>query len=191
MVRKHNLPITGVNSDGASVTVGEVGLGHLTQLAGWGTFTDAAGKALQAHSLSLPSDYRTPARNGATTVWRIAPDRVLVRSSTPLGVQGTDELVTLDLSDARTCMTVAGDGAAGLLSRVIALDFSEKAFPAGTFVQTSLHHVGVLIERQDRDRFLVLLPTTWARSLTDLVVAHLSIAAGYQAEPVADSRSAP
>lgn len=177
MARKHTLPLTGVNSDGASVTVSETELGHLVQLAGWGAFVEMACKALRDHSLSLPQDYRTPARSAAATAWRIAPDRVLLRSVADLAIQGTDDLVTLELSDARICLSIAGDGAAGLLSRVIALDFSEQAFPAGTFVQTSLHHVGVLIERQDRDHFMVMLPTTWARSLTDLLVTHLAIPA--------------
>jgi methylglutamate dehydrogenase subunit D len=176
MARKHNLPFSGLNSDSASVIVSETELGHLTQLAGWGTFAEAAGEALQAHSLPLPTDYRRPVREGTVTVWRIAPDRVLVRSNNELGLEGTDELVTLDLSDARICLTVTGDGAAGLLSRIIALDFSDQAFPTGTFVQTSLHHVGVLIERQDKDQFIVLMPTTWARSLTDLLVTHLAVA---------------
>lgn len=177
MARKHTLPLTGVNSDGASVTVSETELGHLVQLAGWGAFVEAAGKALRDQALSLPQDYRTPARSAAATAWRIAPDRVLVRSASALAIQGTDDIVTLDLSDARIGLTIAGDGAEGLLSRMIALDFSEHAFPVGSFVQTSLHHVGVLIERQDRDQFMVMLPTTWARSLTDLLVTHLAIAA--------------
>lgn len=177
MAKKHNLPLTGINSDGASVTIGEAELGNLTQLAGWDTFADAASSTLQAHSLSLPQDYCMPVRSASATAWRIAPDRILVRSVGGLGIQDTDELVTLDLSDARVCLTVVGAGAAGLLSRMIALDFSEQAFPAGSFVQTSLHHVGVLIERQDRDSFLILLPTTWAQSLTDLLVMHLAVAA--------------
>jgi methylglutamate dehydrogenase subunit D len=177
MAKKHNLPLCGVNSDGASVTVGEVELGHLTQLAGWAGFSEAAGKALQQYALSFPEDYRRPVRNGSASAWRIAPDRVLVGSQGELGTEARQDLVSLDLSDARIGLSLEGPGAAGLLSRMIALDFSEQAFPAGTFVQTSLHHVGVLIERQGSETFLVLLPTTWARSLTDLLVTHLAIGA--------------
>lgn len=177
MAKKHNLPLRGVNSDGAAALVREVELGFLTQLAGWGDFFDAADGILRMQSLSVPTDYRTPVRRGATTVWRIAPDRVLVRSDARMDFAKKDEIVELDLSDARVCLTLEGAGAAGLLSRMIALDFSETAFPAGTFAQTSLHHVGVLVERTEADRFAVFIPTTWARSLTDLLVNHLDVAA--------------
>lgn len=177
MAKKQNLPLRGVNSDGATVLVDENELGFLTQLAGWESFSEAADTALRTQSLSLPQDYRSPVRRGAMTVWRIAPDRVLIRSDVKLDMQISDELVALDLSDARVCLTVEGDGAAGLLQRMIALDFSEHAFPVGTFAQTSLHHVGVLVERLERNKFMVMLPTTWARSLTDLVATHITLAA--------------
>lgn len=177
MAKKHNLPLRGLNSDGQTVLVSEVKLGHLTQLAGWETFADAADTVLKTQGLSLPTDYRFPVHTDGKTVWRIAPDRVLLRSETPVDISVPQDLVALEISDARVCLTLEGEGAAGLLGRVIALDFSEAAFPTGTFVQTSLHHVGVLIERLERDKFLVMLPTTWERSLTDLLVAHLTVAA--------------
>ncbi|ESY63176.1 hypothetical protein X743_33405 [Mesorhizobium sp. LNHC252B00] len=176
MAKKHNLPLRGVNSDGASVQVNEVEVGYLVQLAGWGNFADAADKALRSQSLSIPTDYRAPVSRGMMTVWRIAPDRVLVRSDSKLEFASTNDLVALDLSQARVCLTLDGPGTAGLLSRVIALDFDELLFPIGTFVQTSLHHVGVLVERQRRDQLTVIIPTTWARSLTDYLISHLALA---------------
>jgi heterotetrameric sarcosine oxidase gamma subunit len=177
MAKKHNLPLGGLNSDGQAVSVSEIALGNLTQLAGWQTFANATDAVLKTQGLSLPADYRSPVHGAGMTVWRIAPDRVLLRSETPVEMSVPEDLVTLDLSDARVCLILEGEGAAGLLGRVIALDFSEAAFPAGTFVQTSLHHVGVLVERLERDRFLVMVPTTWERSLTDLLVTHLTVAA--------------
>lgn len=177
MAKKHNLPLRGVNSDGAAVSVREVDLGYLAQLAGWGDFVSAADNMLRAQALAIPEDYRTPVRRGMMTVWRIAPDRVLVRSDAKLDFTSTESVVALDLSHARVCLALEGPGAAGLLSRVIALDFSETAFPVGTFVQTSLHHVGVLIERTGEREFMAFIPTTWARSLTDLLVTHLATAA--------------
>lgn len=177
MAKKHKLPLRGLNSDGQDVSICEIALGHLTQLAGWETFAGAANAALNTQGLSLPTDYRMPVHGSGMTAWRIAPDRVLLRSETPVDISVPQDLVALDLSDARVCLTLEGEGAAGLLGRVIALDFSQTAFPAGTFVQTSLHHVGVLVERLERDRFLVMVPTTWERSLTDLLVTHLTVAA--------------
>lgn len=169
-----NLQLTrGATSDGALLNLNVVELGYLTQLAGWDNFNDAANTALRAQGLSLPNHYSIPVRRGRTTVWRIAPDRVLVRSDTALRFESSNDLVVLELSEARICLMLDGAGAAGLLSRVIALDFSEAGFPVGAFVQTALHHVGVLVDRVERDRFAILIPTTWATSLRGFITDHL------------------
>lgn len=177
MAKKHHLPILGATSDDQAVTINEAEVGYLTQLAGWENFDKASDDALREKGLSVPTDFRSPVRRWLTTAWRIAPDRVLVRSDTALGFESSSELAVLDLSEARICLTLEGPGAAALLSRVIALDFSEAAFPVGTFAQTALHHVGVLVDRGGCDRFTVLIPTTWATSLTSLLVDHLAEAA--------------
>lgn len=181
---RDDLPVTGTLSDLARVTIDEIEIGHLTQLAGWSNFEAAAERLLQTLGVVLPADYRMPARTyhtpvraGATTVWRVAPDRVLVHSAAELGLASSPDVAVLDLSQARVCLSVTGPGAAALLSRVVALDFSGTAFPTGTFAQTGLHHVGVLIERTGRETFLVFIPTTWARSLTELLIDHLLVAA--------------
>ena len=171
---RDRFPVVGTISDGTAVAIDEVELGFLTQLAGWDRFREAAGNALGSQSLSLPEDYRLPVRHATATVWRIAPDRVLVRSEAKLPLESSDELVILDLSEARVCLAIEGPGAAGLLSRVIALDFSESGFPTGAFAQTALHHVGVLVDRQGPDRFTVLIPTTWATSMAGLLAGHIA-----------------
>lgn len=177
MAKNHAVPMSGVNSDGRVVSVRENEFGFLTQLAGWNKFDEVASASLQAQGGSLPKDYRKATVGEILTVWRIAPDRVLVQSDSKPAFQSSDDMVVLDLSEARVRLTLEGEGAAGLLSRVIALDFSETAFPIGTFVQTSLHHVGVLVERHASGRFTLLVPTTWARSLTSLLSDHLAQAA--------------
>lgn len=174
---RHDLPVKGMTSDGAAVAITEVEIGCLTQLAGWSGFEATAGRLLLALGLTVPDTYRVAARAGETTAWRVAPDRLLLRTATPPGLASSDDIAVLDLSQARICLSVTGTGAARLLSCVVALDFREAAFPAGTFVQTGLHHVGVLIERSDRDHFLVFIPTTWARSLRGLLADHLLLAA--------------
>lgn len=177
MAKKQHLPISGRTSDGQAVTISESEVQFLTQIAGWGEFEKAGNDALKAKGLSLPSDYRLPAKHNSTSIWRIAPDRALIRSNAALDIDATPELVVLDLSHARICIHIEGQGAAGLLSRVVALDFSEAGFPSGSFAQTALHHIGVLIERQERDEFSVLIPTTWATSLISLLSDHLHRAA--------------
>jgi heterotetrameric sarcosine oxidase gamma subunit len=165
--------IKGSTSDGKLVEISEDETGILTQLAGWHRFEETARAALQPHLLSLPQDGRRPIRAADKTVWRIAPDRALVMSSSPLRVESSHELVVLDLTDARMRLVVEGPGAADLLSRVMALDFSEATFPVGAFAQGALHHVGVLVDRRARDAFDLFIPTTWGTALKCLMVDHL------------------
>ena len=70
-------------------------------------------------------------------------------------------------------LAIEGPGAAGLLARVTSLDYTLKAFGIGTFAQTALHHVGVLIERSGLDRFEILVPTSWLQSVVDLMAENL------------------
>lgn len=167
------LPVNGRTSDGLAVAITEVDPGFLTQITGWDRFLEAGNSALQPHGLSLPTDYRTARTGTNARVWRTAPDRALVHSDAPIHLAGSDDLAVLDLSDARVVLVLKGDGAAGLLSRAIALDFSDTGFPTGTFAQTSLHHVGVLVERTAQDEFTVMIPTTWASSVTGFLADHL------------------
>jgi heterotetrameric sarcosine oxidase gamma subunit len=173
MLEKHRFPLAGLTSDGKAVSIHEEAIGTLTQLAGWDRFEPAADAQLRRLSLSLPGDYRQPVRAADRTVWRIAPDRALLRSPDAPALESSDDLVVLDLSDARMALMLDGAGAADLLSRVMTLDFSEPAFPVGSFAQGPLHHVGVLVDRHAADRFELLVPITWARSLIALLADHL------------------
>lgn len=170
----HRKPVSGRTSDGDAVTVGLSTVRVLTQIAGWERFADVADSALRRCALALPEDYRRPVRHGDDTAWRIAPNKVLVHGAARPDVAGIADLVCLDLSDARTRVTVRGPGAGGLLARLAPIDFSQRAFPAGTFVQTGIHHFGVLIDRHGAGDFELLTPSTWANALIDLIACHLS-----------------
>lgn len=174
MAEKHSMPVRGKTSDGLAVTISQAELGNLTQLAGWDKFHELADSELRKEGLSLPGDCRSSFRRGLTTVWRIAPDRALVRSDTAPGFESVTDLAVLDLSDSRVCLTLEGPGASGFLSRVASLDFSDVAFDVGTFAQTAVHHVSVLIDRSGPDQFAVLVPTTYATSLTSFLADHLT-----------------
>lgn len=174
MAEGYSVPISGKTSDGLAVTLSEVELGHLTQLAGWSDFNKTVDYAFRTQGLSVPSDYRSAVRGGMAVIWRIAPDRVLVRSETALALESANDVSVLDLSDSRVCLALQGPGASGLLSRVAALDFSDAAFPVGQFAQTAIHHISVLIDRQDGEHFTVLIPTTFARSIASFLTQHLA-----------------
>ncbi|WP_179298234.1 sarcosine oxidase subunit gamma [Mesorhizobium carmichaelinearum] len=177
MAEKYQLPVRGTTTDGLAVTISEVELGNLTQLAGWESFDKLADDVLRKQALSLPGDCRSSFRRGLTTVWRVAPDRVLVRSDTALSFGAVEPLVALELSDSRVCLRLNGPGASSLLSRVVALDLSDTGFPVGTFAQTAIHHVSVLVDRIGGDEFDILIPTTFGVSLSGFLGEHLKAAA--------------
>ncbi|MER8543334.1 hypothetical protein NKH17_28725 [Mesorhizobium sp. M1334] len=174
MVEKYALPVNGTTSDHLAVTINEVELGYLMQLTGWEDFERKANDALRAEGLAVPGDFCSSVRRGRTIVWRIAPDRALIRSDTALGLQSVVDLAVLDLSDARVCLRLEGPGVSGLFSRVTAIDFADAAFPVGHFAQTAIHHVSVLIDRHGPDQFTVFIPTTFATSLTSFLADHLT-----------------
>lgn len=169
-----HLPLSGLLSTGQPVCIVALPSHCLTQIAGWNG-VEAARDLLASLDLPFPADYRTGTGTGtgAWRVWRIAPDRLLIRSARPLAPVTDPALVGLDLSDARVPLAIEGPGAADLLARVTSLDYAPKAFDVGTFAQTALHHVGVLIERSGLDRFEILVPTSWLQSVVDLMAENL------------------
>lgn len=84
------------------------------------------------------------------------------------------DLVRLDLSEARIRLRLDGPDTAGMLARVVSVNTSLAAFAPGSFVQTGLHQVGVLIDRLSEDRFDVLVPQSWARSVGGVLQLHLT-----------------
>jgi heterotetrameric sarcosine oxidase gamma subunit len=56
-----------------------------------------------------------------------------------------------------------------LLARLAPLDVSLPAFPVGTFAQTGIHHVGVLLRRISAEIFEILIPVTWAATIWELI----------------------
>jgi heterotetrameric sarcosine oxidase gamma subunit len=167
------LPIRGSTSEGQEVTLREISLGHLTQLAGWDDFMALATEQLGNLGLGLSEDYRLAWRQNDAVAWRIAPDKILIRSDRPLTISSTPDLVALNLSQAKIRLHLEGPGAFGLLSRLAAIDFSETSFPVGTFAQTGVHHISVLIDRVGQHEFEVLVPTTWGSSLIEIMNVHL------------------
>lgn len=174
MLNVPSLPLRGAISDGRTVQMDEIPSNFVTQLAGWDKFLSAANDVLGNRDLSVPADYRVPVSSGNARVFRIAPNKVLVRSVAAFDVENTDDLVALDLSDARRCLELKGPGAADLLGRVMAIDFSIGAFPVGSFVQAGLDHIGVLVERLENDLFVLQIPTSWTSSVISMLGLHVS-----------------
>lgn len=167
------LPIRGMTSQEKAVSLHMRPVSLLYQISGWEGFDVAAGAVLRRLSLDLPPDFRTPVLAGNRSAWRIAPGRILLHCDVPPACDDVN-LTFLDLSDARVRLRIEGDGASDLVACVAPINVSAHAFPIGSFVQSGLRGIPVLIQRGDT-WFELLIPTTWAKSLISLLAAHVTL----------------
>lgn len=146
-------------------------LGSLLQIAGWDAFEKQCLALLSKFGFDTLGEYQNVLEANDVECYRIAPDKVLLRHREPnkladlMSSIDPAELATLDLSHSRCVFTISGIASNTLLSMVVPLDFSVSAFPVGSFAQTGIHHVGVLITREGPDTFKIFVPVTWAASL--------------------------
>lgn len=143
----------------------------LWHASGWGNLA-AAAPLLSDLGLEAPADYRTAMRAGGMTLRKIAPDRMLIEGCGDLSFNASDELVLLDLSHARTVITLSGTSARTVLALFCSVDVGERAFRPGEFIQTGIHHVGVLIQCIGPDDFEIFVPVTWAASLWETITTN-------------------
>ncbi|MBE1285046.1 MAG: hypothetical protein GJ676_17165 [Rhodobacteraceae bacterium] len=155
--------------DAHGVTLGTRRVSSLWQIAGWGDFEAVAKPVLTSLGLSGLGCFRHAQQLGAVTVWRIAPDKILLEGVRDLAAAASEELMVLDLGHTRTAITVEGSASRDLLAQVIAIDTAPAAFGPGEFLQTGIHHVGVLIHCTGPDRFDILVPCTWAETIWEVL----------------------
>lgn len=159
--------------------------GGLLQIAGWSGFEAAATPALSTFGLEGLGDYRNARSAAGATVYRIAPDRLLLRHSDPSALTKAsaaldpERACSLDLSHARWVFAIEGATAPALLARLLPIDCDPACFPVDCFVQTAVHHVGVLLHRRAEVRWELLVPVTWAQSLWDYL-CEAAVPLGYR-----------
>lgn len=162
--------------------------GALMQIAGWSDLATAAAPCLSKLDLDGLGDYQHARKAGSAIAYRIAPDRLLLRHSDRAALltagQALDPETTcsLDLSHARWVLGIEGPAAPGLLARLVPIDCDPAVFPVGRFVQTAIHHVGVLLHRYAEEQWELLVPVTWAQSLWDYLLEAAS-PLDYRLEP--------
>lgn len=170
----------GAGTGDAPLTLGEMPLGALFQIAGWPqSFATKAGAILSALGFAGIGEYATAQRAPGAIAFRIAPERILVRLFSPEArdavIAAADPVETpiLDLGHSRTVMRIAGPAAKELLARLLPLDLDEGVFTAGRFAQTGLHGVSILLYRADDTPaapvYDLYVPYTWARTVWDMV----------------------
>jgi heterotetrameric sarcosine oxidase gamma subunit len=157
-------------------------LGTLVQLSGWrDSFEAAASAVLRRLGFAGVGEFDRAQVVVDGVAFRIAPERVLLHLASPSVWQpiaaGVDPALTpvLDLSHARTLVTVAGDDAPALLGRVLPIDFDGTAFPPGHFAQSAIHAVAMLVHRPavpSAAGFEVYLPRSFAASIWNVLAGN-------------------
>lgn len=160
-------------ADGPSVTLSASPQLHLLQIAGWSDFEGAILPGLQKIGFNDAGDYRMSRQARGMSLFRIAPDRILIASRSAIEFQRdmtrNDDLVYLELTQSKCLIIVEGEDAEKVMSRLAPIDFRLSDMPVGNYVQTSIHHVGVLIHRTSEQCFEILTPVTWTRSIWELI----------------------
>ncbi len=158
---------------GAGVNLSDNCTGTLIQIAGWDDFEIAVLPGLKEIGFNDAGDYRNCRHADGLSLFRIAPDRILIAGHSELELPGSisanDALAVLDLGHSRTRIIVDGTAAEAVMARLAPIDFRASSMPVDSFVQTGIHHVSVLIHRTTATQFEIFTPVTWARSVWELI----------------------
>ena len=134
---------------------------------------------------ALPTSSSIVQHTGAHRLYRIACDQYWILTpdadlSDALAQALAPEMASLTpLSNARVRIALAGPAATALLGKVVSVDLRAPAFPAGSFAQTGLHHVGVLLERHGPTSFELHVLRTYAASVWDWLI-DAALPLGYE-----------
>jgi len=164
---------TGVTgASGATVRLGELQDWCLVQVGSYAHSLPALDAAISPLiGAPLPQSPRAATQSGAHRLYRIAADQywIVTRDrqlpeALALAVPGEVGSV-LDLSHARVRLALTGPGVRTLLAKVVSVDLRPQSFAVGQFVQTGLHHTGVLLERLAPEHFELYVLRTYALSI--------------------------
>lgn len=153
---------------GPGVTLTEVPVSILHQVAAWPDTLDAVG-ALAAEAAGAAA---APAPGGAATGSRGTLLRIEPLKWWLLGVEaphvGAGQGAVLDLSHARTRVRATGPDARDCLNRLIPVDLRNESFPIDSAASTAMHHVGVTLWCS-REGYELFLPRRFAVSLWEVL----------------------
>lgn len=147
---------------------------QLVQIGAFGRATAPLDAALgSVLGTPLPTSTSLVQRAGAHRLYRIAADQYWIVTPDAALWAKISEVVPATagsvtrLSDARVRISVEGPAATALLGKLVSVDLRPRAFPVGSFAQTGLHHVGVLLERLGPEHFEIFALRTYAASSWD------------------------
>ena len=136
----------------------------------------------------LPTSSSIVQRRGEHRLYRIATDQYwLLTPDAALGETlarslAPDVASLTTLTHARVRIALEGPAVTALLGKVVAVDLRLAAFPAGSFAQTGLHHVGALLERHGPASFELQVLRTYAASVWDWLI-DAALPLGYEVLP--------
>jgi sarcosine oxidase subunit gamma len=146
----------------------------LVQVSGWADGFEPVCQKLEALlSCPVPQDCRRATSREDRSIFRVGPERVWLTG--PLSDEWlreidtrtfADEAVVTELGQSRTVMRIEGPGARALLNRGLPIDLDDAIFDVGSFAQSAIHHIPVLVHRVDgAGAFDVYVAREYAASL--------------------------
>ncbi len=147
-----------------------------------GAFAQALAPVLGSAPAREPQQGQRLARGQLLNVapgqhWLISSDRLLFDAAL-IALPAALGSAT-NLSHSRVRVAVAGTEVPRLLAKGITVDLDPTVFRVGQFVQTRLHHVGVLLHRVQVGSYELYLPRTFALSLWEWL-CDAALADGYE-----------
>ncbi|MES0097495.1 sarcosine oxidase subunit gamma [Mesorhizobium sp. M0019] len=146
----------------------------LIQIEGWDATLRRFEKSVSASlNTKLPASVGETVRHKGLLTIRVAPRRLWLAldegTEAPALVVDPDLGCSVPLGEGRVRLKMAGPGIARLLSGCIAVDWHAPTAAPGRAVQTSLHHVPVLFLRTGETACELIVPRSFARSLSDWI----------------------
>lgn len=136
----------------------------LVELAGW--TPEGLAAMLGRAGRPLPPEPGGTARHGEALIVRLTPTLAWLIDDAG-GIPSRMEGCACDLSHSRVRLILDGAKAASILAKVVALDL--PAWPAGRAGATGIHGVPVLVHRAAAERFEMLVPRSFARSIREWI----------------------
>ncbi|MER9860972.1 sarcosine oxidase subunit gamma family protein [Mesorhizobium sp. M0185] len=146
----------------------------LIQIEGWDATLRQFEKSVSASlNTKLPASVGETVRHKGFLTIRVAPRRLWLAldegTEAPALVVDPDLGCSVPLGEGRVRLKMAGPGIARLLSGCIAVDWHAPTAAPGRAVQTSFHHVPVLFLRTGETACELIVPRSFARSLSDWI----------------------
>lgn len=160
---------TGVLSRSEHLTIAEVPLFTLNQIAVWPERIDSVSRQFYARlgSGSPPRRWTSVFNDEQAVLW-LEPLKFWQIGGEQPSMEAGDGAI-LDLSHSRTWVRISGKDSQSVLSANVPIDLRPGKFDVGAVASTIMHEVGITIWRSDQG-YELFLPRSFSRALTEMLV---------------------